>query len=159
MGGEWRTGGREAKPFLLVAAALKARGQGCFQAWLGSWAHQRECWPLERLVFRGSGSQWEQQRVGGEGRGRLGLVSAVPACHLDRSWSLLLPTRWGKNALGGEMRTWRKTLGRKVLGPSLRCVCLWLHRLLNQNLTFQRAEGPFSPWWACALDFITAPSV
>lgn len=81
VGEECTTGGKEAKPFLLLADALMARGQDASQAWLGSWVHRRECWALERLVF------WVtvgQGGAGGEGRGRLWLlVSAVPVCDFD----------------------------------------------------------------------------
>ena len=83
MRGKCRTGGQEAKPFLLLAAALMARGQDESQAWLGSWAHQRECWALERLVLwalghsGAAGIWWRRQRESWL------LVSAMPACDLD----------------------------------------------------------------------------
>lgn len=62
VGGECRTGGQEAKPFLLLAAALIARpgwAPGCIKG---------ECWALERLVLWGLGHSgaagicWRRQR-------------------------------------------------------------------------------------------------
>lgn len=85
-----------AKPFLLVAAALKARGQGCFPGLAGLLGTPKGMLAPGKASVPGSGSQWSSSELV-EKRKREAwlLVSAVPACHLDRSWSLLLPTRWG----------------------------------------------------------------
>ena len=50
MGGERRTGGWEAKPFLLVAAALKARGQGRFPGLAGLPQHPSFRRLIDRLI-------------------------------------------------------------------------------------------------------------
>lgn len=77
--------GKEAEPFLSLAAALDGS-----QAWLGSWEPWRECWALERLgvwVTGGpAGSWWGRQKE------TWLLVSAVPVCDLvGAAWPLLLP--------------------------------------------------------------------
>lgn len=46
-----KTDGKEAEPFLLLAAALDSQSRGCFPGLVGLLgALKRECWVLERLV-------------------------------------------------------------------------------------------------------------
>lgn len=58
MGGEGRTGGREAEPFLLVAAALKARGQERFPGLAGLLGAAKGMLAPGKAHVSGSGSQW-----------------------------------------------------------------------------------------------------
>lgn len=81
MGGEWRTGGWEAKPFLLVAAALKARGQGCFPGLAGLLGTPKGMLAPGKASVPGSGSQWSSSELVEKAEG--GLASGLSCACLS----------------------------------------------------------------------------